>query len=442
MAGSKEFTRYRAKNLDKSFSGSPRAKSDKWQLIIERDIENPEFVSKADAISQYGSDMRTSRQKRRSKTEQRTKMYSGEPVTEAKAKEAARLWMKSENNSVLKPDESNMFVADYVDEFLNNHDVADSTMTGYLDAAKHIRNHFAETRMSDLTTKDVENWLSKLKKMKYSEQTRYRDYKVLHMVCRYAARRDINVIPYDPTESVRKRPEANKTRENAEANCLTFTAPDGQEPTYSKHLRILEEMEPTPMVTAAYIATYTGMRIGEICGLRWRDIDFNSMTIRVRNAIGVKGRIGNEKCGAYLKDAKTAGSKRDIPLNRVLVEELNRRKEVMMHGFEKAGIEPTQDEFGNLFVIGSIDGSFAHPTTLTKQWTAHASSFGLKSVTGSIVTFHGLRHTFASKLTVVDKIDIRTVADILGHANAAMTLNVYSSSNEQAKRDAISGLGE
>ena len=434
-----EYTRVKVRNKDKTFSGSVRAKSDKWQLVIERDMPNPDYIPKAEAVDAEGNDTRTRSQKRRTVSEQKSMMYKGEPVTEAKAKECARAWLESENAKQSKPQESNMYVADYVDSYLQKHDVEESTMTGYLSAAKHIRKEFAKVRMYDLTANDIENWLVRLKKDGYSEQTRYRDFKVLRMVCRYAARYDVKVIDYDPCDSVRKRPEQNKTRENAEHNCLTLNAPEGQEPTYNKHLRILADMELTPMVCTAYLATYAGMRCGEICGLRWWDVDFDNAVIRVRNAIGTKGRIGNNKGGAYLKEAKTDRSKRDIPINTTLVEKLLQRKERMRQELEEAGITAAPDTLGSLFVVGSIDGKFANPTAISKQWTAHAEAFGLRGETGQVVTLHGLRHTLASRL-VQAGVDVKTVSDILGHASASMTLNVYASSNEQAKRNAVSLL--
>lgn len=434
-----EYTRIKVRNKDKSFSGSPRAKSDKWQLVIERDVPNLNYIPKAEAVDADGNDTRTRSQKRRTVSEQKSKMYKGEPVTEAKAKECARAWLDSENAKQSKPQESDMYVADYVDSFLQKHDVAESTLTGYLSAAKHIRKGFSKVRMTELTARDIESWLAKLKAEGYSEQTRYADFKVLRMVCKYAARYDVKVIDYDPCDSVRKRPEPNKTRENAENNCLTFNAPDGLEPTYDKHLRVLADMELTPMVCAAYLATYAGMRCGEVCGLRWWDVDFDKAVIRVRNAIATKGRIGNNKGGAYLKDAKTDKSKRDIPISATLAEKLLQRKERMRQELEEAGIAAAPEMIGSLFVVGSIDGGFANPTALSKQWTAHAEAFGLRGETGQVVTFHGLRHTFASRLVQAKK-DVKTVSDLMGHANASLTLNVYASSNEQAKRDAIDAL--
>lgn len=74
---------------------------------------------------------------------------------------------------------------------------------------------------------------------------------------------------------------------------------------------------------------------------------------------------------------------------------------------------------------------------LFKKWSSRNK---LDSVLGKPITFHGLRHTFAT-LGVKSKMDIKSLASILGHKDAAMTLNIYASDDEQAKQINIQNLG-
>lgn len=78
-----------------------------------------------------------------------------------------------------------------------------------------------------------------------------------------------------------------------------------------------------------------------------------------------------------------------------------------------------------------------HPGTLCRQWKSVAELLGLKGSEGRRVTFHDLRHTWAT-VAVASGADIKTVASNLGHANAAMTLNIYASADPDAKRRAAS----
>ena len=96
---------------------------------------------------------------------------------------------------------------------------------------------------------------------------------------------------------------------------------------------------------------------------------------------------------------------------------------------------------GDMYVIGNIGGGFHDTVYLGKQWTALARSYGLRGVTGETVTFHDLRHTFATT-AVAQGVDVKTVSSILGHANAAMTLNVYASADPDAKRRAADTVAE
>ena len=90
---------------------------------------------------------------------------------------------------------------------------------------------------------------------------------------------------------------------------------------------------------------------------------------------------------------------------------------------------------GDLRVCGTIDGRYANPTVIGKQWGVLARAHGLKGVTGEYATFIDLRHTCAT-VAVASHVDVRTVADILGHKDPSMTLRVYAVSDPDAKRGA------
>ena len=80
-----------------------------------------------------------------------------------------------------------------------------------------------------------------------------------------------------------------------------------------------------------------------------------------------------------------------------------------------------------------------HPHHLWRQWSALAKSLGLKGRDGKPPAFHDLRHTFATA-AIAAGTDIKSVSSILGHANAAMTLNIYAAADAQAKRKAMESI--
>ena len=425
MAGN-EYTRYRAKNTDPAFSGSPRTKSDKWQLVIERDLPNPEFVPKAEATDANGKDTRTYKQKRRSKTEQRTKMYEGEPVTETKAKEAARLWMESENALLSRGDGAGMGVVEYIDEFIDAGagNVEPSTLKGYKNLLNcYIRPEFEGVALSDLTGKQITSWLAKLAARGYSQATRVKAFRLLNLVCKRAVKvDDLDANPCDKADAP-KQPDPDP-------NVLT-------EKSAKRLFELLSTMEPTPLAVATYLGVYMGLREGEICALQWKDVDEAEMELRVHKSIG----RGEGKTSTYVKATKTKKSKRDLPIPSPMMEVLQARKARMLSDLEQADMVLDGEEFGDLYVIGYIDGRYKNPHVLSKEWKGFAEAFDLMGSRGRLCTFHDTRHTFAT-VAIKNNVDVKSVAEFLGHSDASMTLNVYADATKQMKRAAADVMGK
>ena len=93
--------------------------------------------------------------------------------------------------------------------------------------------------------------------------------------------------------------------------------------------------------------------------------------------------------------------------------------------------------FGDPYVLGTPDPDSRpyHPTRLSKDFATFAKMNGFD------VTFHDLRHTFATMM-IAGGTDVRTVASYLGHSNVAMTLNTYAEVDPDAKRAAVDKIGE
>ena len=180
------------------------------------------------------------------------------------------------------------------------------------------------------------------------------------------------------------------------------------------------------MNIAVKIALHTGMREQELCGLRWKDVDMKAGVLHIRNVIG---RDGGK---TYEKEPKTGGSRRDVPISPEVAEALNMRRAQMAEECMETGIALTPDHH----VIGRIDGSYMNPHSLWRDWKAIAKSLGLVGTEGKVPVFHDLRHTFATA-AIASGADVKSVSSILGHANAAMTLNIYASADAEAKRRAM-----
>lgn len=166
------------------------------------------------------------------------------------------------------------------------------------------------------------------------------------------------------------------------------------------------------------ICLSTGLRIGELCALRWQDIDTEESIIKVRHTIQ---RIyitdeGDRKYTKILIDTpKTKESIRDIPLSTNLSKILKPLKKVV------------KDEY---FVLTN-DINPTEPRTYRNYYKRLLNKLGIPNI-----KFHGLRHSFATRCIEINS-DYKTVSVILGHSNISTTLNLYVHPNKEQKKKCI-----
>lgn len=176
------------------------------------------------------------------------------------------------------------------------------------------------------------------------------------------------------------------------------------------------------------IALYTGMREGEICGLRWMDVDLDQGIIHVRNVVA---RNGGK---LYEKAPKTKSSKRDIPFGEDLTRVLGKRLADVKAECDVANVPFAK----SLYVIGSLGdgtGKYMIPRKLWADWKAIANTLGLVGVTGSVPCFHDLRHTNATVATHIPGTDLKSVQMNLGHSSIKTTVDIYAGDDPEARRD-------
>lgn len=168
---------------------------------------------------------------------------------------------------------------------------------------------------------------------------------------------------------------------------------------------------------AIYLSLHTGMRIGEVCSLRWSDIDFQSKMIYVQTSIVRLNQGGKTK--SVVGSPKTASSNRIIPLTKCL-----------------EGILAAEYVRSNSnFVVGTAAGDhFLNPRTLENQYKAILKLAGITPA-----PFHTLRHTFATRC-IESGMDIKSLSEILGHSSASITLDIYVHPSMELKRNGMERL--
>lgn len=303
------------------------------------------------------------------------------------------------------------FVDHYIDSLAQSRSVEKSTIAPYRFMQKHIADGLGHIQAKDLNLDAAQEWVNAMT-TQYAASTVRKALNLLKAAYKDAVRR--NILPYSPVDAV-KAPKLRKP----EPNALDRSQ-------YERLISYLDVAADTPVNLAIKLAIFTGMREQEICGLRWRDVNLQEAELHVRNVIG---RNGGK---TYEKQPKTDGSRRDIPLSEELVTDLSARYDDMARECAEIGIPLTQDHY----VLGRVDGKYMAPHSLWRDWKAIAKSLGLVGCEGKPPTFHDLRHTFAT-VAISTGSDVKSVSSILGHTNAAMTLNVYACADAEAKRRAM-----
>ena len=154
----------------------------------------------------------------------------------------------------------------------------------------------------------------------------------------------------------------------------------------------------------------TGVRTGEMSGLRWSDVDFEKGVIHVR-----RNRLASKEFGVYEKDPKTKTSKRDIPMPKELIADLHE----YYKWFEEA--DPNfASRLDDYYLASNIYREPLYPGVLGHWLKDIEREYDLKPV-----TCHGLRHTYCS-LLLSQNVPIQTVSKYMGHSDSTVTLKVYS----------------
>ncbi|NSW83570.1 MAG: site-specific integrase [Syntrophothermus sp.] len=195
--------------------------------------------------------------------------------------------------------------------------------------------------------------------------------------------------------------------------------------TLEEQQRFLEVLEQDRLGVAFKVLLGTGMRRGELLGLKWQDVDLEEATIRVRQQLTpVKGK-------AIYQEPKTEKARRVIPLPRDVVLALKAHK--ARQAKEKLLAGPSYQDNGLVFCTEI--GTPINPRNFNRKFYELRKKAGL----GEDVNLHALRHTYATRLLELGE-DLKVVQELLGHSRIAVTADTYAHVSPKLKRDAVAKL--
>jgi len=161
--------------------------------------------------------------------------------------------------------------------------------------------------------------------------------------------------------------------------------------------------------TVFLIALLTGMRKGEILGLRWKDVDIAQKVIYITQIYDMKSR-------QFKVGAKTVAGVRSIHISDMLVEQLKKERKVVVAHKLKQGKHFNDYDL----VVCTRYGNPLDSATLSKQLKAQA-----KKLSMPVIRFHDMRHTHVTML-IKQNVNVKVISERIGHTSAKITLDKYS----------------
>ncbi len=311
-------------------------------------------------------------------------------------------------------------VAAYLEEWLAaiQPTVRDTTYQRHIEFVRlHITPALGDVRLARLTARQVQEFYAERLRSGLSPTTVNHMHATLHKALGAAVRMDL--VPRN-------------------VSALALVPPAARHeirPLSPEQARAFVEAVSGERDEALFVLALTsGMRQGEILALRWRDVDLEHRTLHVRFSIHQHRQTGEWA----LTEPKTARSRRQIALSRLAVASLERHRarqeelRALMGGMSVT--EGQADERWRDLVFTDANGQPRSAGSVYHQLERILRDAGLPRI-----RFHDLRHTCAT-LLLKARVDAKVVADLLGHASVAITLDIYAHVLPDMLRDAVAAI--
>ena len=299
-----------------------------------------------------------------------------------------------------------------------------STVSEYEYNAAHLIGYFGPMQMTAIKAENIKRYINKLQKEKsedgtklLSDSTKFQRFKALRNILRYAYQMDyiaLNPLDKIPSSQLPHKPHT-KLREGKDFM---------NKEQVRQYIQCLNQ-EPLFYRTMVNLMIFTGLRRGEVVGLQWGDIDFEQKTLQiVRNVT----RDTKSETGVYIGTPKTADGARTIALSSYLIGLLRGWKEEQTT--RRGVLSPTA------YVFSNAEDPYwpIYPTTVT----AWVHDFEVKHTLPK-VSPHDLRHT-AATLALQSGANLKTVQDMLGHADFKTTATYYTGITEETHHETAAAV--
>jgi len=307
------------------------------------------------------------------------------------------------NILILKP---RIYYSQILNEWLENrkNSIKESSYNKYLTSIENnIIPHLGNIDIKKLKDSDIYNYFNTEKILSLSDSTR----KILYIIITSSLNYSIE------NKYIKSFPKLNVKLKAPKHRVIYFT--QKEQSIFEKY--ILDNMSLNNL--GLLLALYTGIRIGELCALQWKDIDFINNTISITKTVQ---RVKNKEKDSKLKTKlivtppKTEHSIRTIPVPKFVMSILKEYK-----------------KDNEIFIFN--DSNNPKDTRAFEKYFERV----LKKCKIKNLNFHSLRHTFATR-SRESGMDIKILSELLGHSSYKITLEIYVHTSLDFKKDSVNSL--
>ena len=307
-------------------------------------------------------------------------------------------------------EECRMTLGEWMDKWMDEYmifTIKENTIKGYRSQIDHqIKPFIGHKQLASLTTADIQKFYNRIKK-----EGRVNPHPIHGHVLSDSMVRKIHMMLHEAMEvAVRERYIVRNPTDNTTIPKKTTT--EKQVLDDSQLNRFLEAIQCEPYWhDFFYVEVMTGLRRGEICGIKWSDIDFNEGTLCIKRSVSTK-----EGGGVSIGETKTDAGVRTIIMPPSVATLLWKKRSDAINEW--------------VFPHYTNPSDPLHPSSAYKKLKTL-----LKRLELPLLRFHDLRHTFATQATD-GGVDPKTLAGILGHTDASFTLDTYTHVTSDMQRGA------